>query len=143
VILSVLLVASLGIHVYSRIEASEGLSYQRNASAAGITLRRVISSDDLVVVRSNANSRDERFNTENNYENPIIFYVAGTKGWVLPADVPGIELLDIALVAGATYYINTSGRKEPPEVRAWLDEKGTRLFSRPNSYTIYRVGSQK
>jgi 4-amino-4-deoxy-L-arabinose transferase-like glycosyltransferase len=90
--------------------------------ALGESLRPHLAPGDLVVARASAPARDEAWDTANNYQDPRLLYVAGARGWVLPADEGWAPetLADLAQ-SGARYYADPTGDlPEHPELLAWL-----------------------
>jgi 4-amino-4-deoxy-L-arabinose transferase-like glycosyltransferase len=101
--------------------------------ALGTALRPHLAPGDLVVVRSRAEARDEAWDTANNYQDPRLLYVAGARGWVLPAD-EGWEPETLADLAqrGARFYADpTAALPDHPALLAWLADHAEPLAAGP------------
>jgi len=112
---------------------------QLSAVSAGRALREIALPDDIIVVRSSARAHSARFSTENNYQDPIVFYVAGLRGWALPADEPRLEELDEALRAGARFYVDLYGQCVDADLARWLQVHSAVVRRLSPSITIYSL----
>jgi hypothetical protein len=91
-------------------------------TALGRTLAALARPGDLVVVRSRAPTRDERWDTPNNFEDPRVFYLARTRGWVVACDQAGAEAVSVPAGRGARYYVEPAGTPAAadPALAGWL-----------------------
>lgn len=85
----------------------------------------------LVVVRARAPSYEPLWQTTNNYQDPRVFYLSRTKGWVLPSDATGSASLQRHWRRGARYYVHVRGVPFDAELRAWLTTHGARISKAP------------
>ena len=72
--------------------------------AVGRSLKEHAALEALVVVRSSIYAYDEYWRTPNNYEDPRIFYVSKTRGWVLASDRLDPASLSSPVKRGAAWY---------------------------------------
>jgi hypothetical protein len=91
-------------------------------TALGHALAPLVRPGELVVVRSRAPARDERWDTENNFEDPRVLYLARARGWVLPSDRGGAEPVAVPAARGASHYVEPPGTQAgaDPALAAWL-----------------------
>ena len=83
----------------------------------------------LVAVRTRAESYNHEWHTVNNYEDPRVFYVSRTKGWVLPNDLAGAGRLAELAGRGAKFYVHVTQKPIDAELAAWLAAHATRIAS--------------
>ncbi len=119
-------------------------------SAMGKELSQIVSLNDLVVVKSVARStaEDTWNNRSNNFEDPRIFYLANTRGWVLPVDSITVEKFVRYKEEGARYYIDPYSRNEEcggrPENTSitdsdrWLEKNAEKIYE-SECGCIYRL----
>jgi hypothetical protein len=74
----------------------------------------------LVVVRARAERTNAEWNTPNNFEDPRVFYLSRTRGWVLPNDEPGAKRLSQYAAHGARFYVHNNQFPPDDELAAWL-----------------------
>jgi len=103
----------------------------------GRALGAIARPDDLVIVRSTDRARDPEWGTANNYEDPRVFYVSGTHGWVLDLDESNPAVLARAAQRGAKFYVDPT--EAPPEFTAWLAAHATREPTPPGAGGIWRL----
>lgn len=106
----------------------------------GHALAGMVRPGDLVVVRSRAPARDERWDTDNNFEDPRVLYLARARGWVLPADLLGTDPVAARLARGARFYVDPleTPAGADPALANWLNPRADRLFESPAG-RIYRL----
>jgi hypothetical protein len=109
-------------------------------TALGHALARLARPGDLVVVRSRAPARDERWDTDNNFEDPRVLYLARARGWVLPCDLAGAEPVSDRARRGARFYVDPAGTPATadPALVAWLDANA-RLISNGSAGRIFQL----
>jgi hypothetical protein len=89
-------------------------------TAMGVALARVAEPGTLVAVRARAESFNTEWKTVNNFEDPRVFYVSRTKGWVLANDIPGATKLAEYAQRGAKFYVHVPQKPIDAELAAWL-----------------------
>jgi len=95
----------------------------------GEQLATLAQPGTLVAVRARAESYNTEWHTVNNYEDPRVFYVSRTKGWVLPNDLAGAARLDEVWLRGAKFYVHVTQKPIDAELAAWLAAHATRVAS--------------
>lgn len=101
-------------------------------TALGHALARFAAPGTLVAVRARAEAYNAEWRTVNNYEDPRIFYVSRTRGWVLPNDLwgpAGVARLEEAASKGARFYVHVRQKAIDAELRAYLDATAERVFT--------------
>lgn len=111
-------------------------------TAVGAMLREVAPPGTLVVVRARAEGFNEEWRTPNNFQDPRVFYLSRTRGWVLPNDAPGAEPLRSLARRGARFYAHVAPLPIDAELDAWLSEHGEILAS-SEAGAVYRLGLEK
>ncbi len=134
-----LLLVSWGQQLVLRRDGALIMPEQRNSVAAGRALVALAEPEDLVIVRSSAQARSELYDTVNNYEDPIVFYVGRVRGWVVPADEARVLELQDAVRARARFYVDPFGRLRTPELDAWLAGNTEFVAKVGESGGIYRI----
>lgn len=97
----------------------------------GNALARFVKENDLVVVRSRFPSLlPKRWGGKAmNFEEPRIFYLAKTRGWVVPKDLYGAEKIKDYVSRGARYYAEPDRvREDDPELYAWLNDNAEIVY---------------
>jgi hypothetical protein len=124
VALALVMVAQLGLAVRHRRGAAVG--WADREVAIGRALRALAPPDALVIVRANVESIDAVSGGPNNFEDPRVFYLSNTRGWVLPNDRWDASELDALWRRGARWYADPApALAEHPDVLAWLEGHGT------------------
>lgn len=105
----------------------------------GEALKRLNFNNEYVVIRSKSNEfvsgRKEK--TVENYQDPRIMYVSGSKGWVIPADVDDPDQLVMYMKKGAKYYVEVANHSTPG-IMQWLENNSDVVFQDQNG-TIYQL----
>lgn len=100
----------------------------------GLALARLAPPGTRVAVRARAERYNLEWKTVNNYEDPRVFYLSRTYGWVLPNDLLGAEavtrLEDLAR-RGARFYVHVKQIEIDAALRAFLDASAERVFTSP------------
>lgn len=109
------------------------------AVAMGKALKQIAAPGSLVVVRSSASARDPQFGTENNFEDPRVFYLAQVRGWVLPADEARLDLIRRAAAQGAQFYVDPYRKSNDPELDRWLCTNAEIVVDRGELGRIFRL----
>ncbi len=123
-------------------------------TTVGRMLAGVAEPGTLVVVRARAPRRDLTWGTVNNCEDPRVFYLSRTRGWVLANDEPGAAPVATAAARGARFYAhvtqmapqraNASGvtaigrEAADAELAAWLAAHATLVADAPAGQ-VYRL----
>jgi FtsH-binding integral membrane protein len=94
----------------------------------GTFLRSRIAPDSLIVVRSPKPEYDEFWERRNNYEEPVAFYAARARGFVLPRDRRGVDDLSRLVACGARHYVEPGERLDDPALYAFLEQRGRPLL---------------
>lgn len=104
----------------------------------GKALKEIVRPGECIIVRSIFLSRAEAFwgGGINNYEDPRLFYMTRTRGWVIACDVKGIDLINDYVKRGARFYIETGERLQDPELYDWL-KLNTHMVFETDSGRIY------
>ncbi|HHH29407.1 MAG TPA: hypothetical protein ENK57_13820 [Polyangiaceae bacterium] len=107
----------------------------------GLELAKHRQPGDLVVVRARAPGYEPEWETENNYQDPRVFYLSDTRGWVLPNDEHAPEAIGRLAERGARYYVHVAALALAPAQQAWLATHAT-LISETDAGTIYRLAPE-
>lgn len=116
---------------------------QLDSVNAGRALGELVQPGDLVILRASAKARSEQYDTENNYQDPIVFQVAEVRGWILPADEDQLPQMIAAADRGARFYVDVYGRERSAETEAWLAgnaELVSRIGERVRIYALHAGG---
>jgi len=89
-------------------------------TAVGRMLAGVAAPGTLVVVRARAPRVDPQWLTTNNFEDPRVFYLSRTRGWVVANDEPGAAGVRDAAARGARFYAHVNQMAPDPELATWL-----------------------
>ena len=127
--LGVVLALGLGLALEQRLQDRTG-SGDPSVVAAGSALARLARPGDLVVVRSLEVRYDAFWRTQNNYQDPRVFYLSRTHGWSIAADDGDAQAVERASQLGARYYVEPVPRPTGP-LDLWLDEH-SRLVATTN-----------
>ncbi|MEZ4360741.1 MAG: glycosyltransferase family 39 protein [Kofleriaceae bacterium] len=103
-------------------------------TALGHALATLASPGTLVAVRARAERYNTDWRTPNNFEDPRVFYLSRTYGWVLPNDLRGAEAiarLRELVARGARYYVHVNQGEPDAELRAFLAADAERVASLP------------
>ncbi len=90
------------------------------AASVASAFKMLAAPGQLVIVRSPAPARDERWGVVNHFEDPRVFYLTKTHGWVLAFDDTNIDKLVRYSRSGARFYIDTIAPPVQPELEQWL-----------------------
>lgn len=93
----------------------------------GELLARLAPPNALVVVRARAPGYEPDWHTVNNYEDPRIFYLSRTKGWVVPNDAVDVAPLATAARRGAAFYVHVNQVPLDEETTQWLERVSVRV----------------
>ena len=107
-------------------------------TALGEQLARVAPPGTLVAVRARAEGYNTDWHTVNNFEDPRVFYVSRTKGWVLPNDLAGAARLDEVARKGARFYVHVHQKPIDAELAAWLAVHAT-VLQRSEAGDLYAI----
>jgi hypothetical protein len=120
--LAIIAIAIAGIQLSRGLREVRAISPDPETSL-GLALAPRVRPGELVVVRSRAPARDERWDTDNNFEDPRVLYLAGARGWVLACDAAGADPVAAPAARGARYYVEPAGTPAgaDPALAAWLD----------------------
>lgn len=94
-------------------------------TAIGLSLRAAAAPGTLVVVRARAERYNHDWHTANNFEDPRVFYLSRTKGWVLANDDAGAARLADYAARGARFYAHVAQKPIDAELAAWLAAHAT------------------
>jgi len=91
--------------------------------------RHYIKPGDQIVVRSTATARIDgtRNGGINNFEDPRLFYLTSSKGWILAVDDDDTNDMEKAVRGGAAIYIHLGDFSELPATQEWLTNHAQRL----------------
>ncbi|MBK7539539.1 MAG: glycosyltransferase family 39 protein [Myxococcales bacterium] len=103
-------------------------------TALGEDLVRFAPPGTLIAVRARAESYNVEWQTVNNYEDPRIFYLSRTRGWVLPNDLKGpkgpARLAELA-ARGARFYVHVLQYEPDADLRDYLATSAQLVSSSP------------
>jgi len=108
----------------------------------GEKLALLAPPDTLVAVRARAEGYNHEWHTANNFQDPRVFYLARTKGWVLPNDLAGAGGIAEAARRGARFYVHVHQKPLDPELAAWLAAHA-RLVATSPAGQIYALSRTK
>ncbi len=97
----------------------------------GEALAQLAPPGTLVAVRARAEGFNTEWQTVNNYEDPRVFYVSRTRGWVLPNDLAGADRLAEVARRGATFYVHVTQKPIDGDLAGWLAVNATRVHAGP------------
>ncbi|HEY1811412.1 MAG TPA: glycosyltransferase family 39 protein [Kofleriaceae bacterium] len=97
----------------------------------GDKLAQLASPDTLVIVRARAEGYNLEWHTTNNFEDPRVFYVSRTKGWVVPNDLIGASRIAELAQRGAEFYVHVHQKPIDAELAAWLAAHGKLAVDSP------------
>jgi Dolichyl-phosphate-mannose-protein mannosyltransferase len=103
-------------------------------TALGRALAAHVAPRTLIAVRARAERYNAEWSTANNFEDPRIFYLSHTYGWVLPNDLRGaaaIARLRELTARGARYYVHVNQGEPDHELRAFLAGNAERITTLP------------
>ena len=133
VVVGLLLVAQYAWSLQARRTLGRDWADPEIALAAALAPH--VGAGDRVVVRSRVASRDESWGTVNNHEDPRVFYLARTRGWVVAADRWEVAAVADAAARGARFYADPTGELEGhPDLLAWLQAHGRRMSAPPGQH---------
>jgi 4-amino-4-deoxy-L-arabinose transferase-like glycosyltransferase len=92
----------------------------------------------LVVVRARAPRIDPDWHTVNNCEDPRVFYLSRTKGWVLANDEPGAAPVADLAARGARFYAHVNQMPPDADLAAWLASHADVVATGPAG-TVYAL----
>ena len=126
-------------------QAKDRLSYNRDDLSPilsfGEEMKKVIPPGEVIVVRSSENSYNKFWRTINNFEDPRLFYISETKGWIMANDHFGTDVIEARYKAGAHYYVEVflerKNKGEDPAFYQWLQAHGEPLLHNEKGM-IYR-----
>jgi hypothetical protein len=121
---AVLSVAAFAQAVRYRIAHYENW-FNAPALAVAAAFAEVGRRGDLVVVRSVEKSYDPVWRTQNNFEDPRVFYLTRTHGWAVALDDLDPKSVAVPAASGARFYVETIARPKALELDAWLEENAT------------------
>lgn len=127
------LLALCGWSSYRAVQFLRHLPAQPEAEL-GLALARLAPPGARVAVRARAERYNLEWKTVNNYEDPRVFYLSRTYGWVLPNDLLGAEAvarLEELVRRGARFYVHVQQIEIDAALRAFLDARAERVFTSP------------
>ena len=106
----------------------------------GNQLAALAPPDSLVVVRARAEAFNTEWHTANNFQDPRVFYLSRTKGWLLANDQPGAAGVANAAHRGARFYVHVHQKPIDAELASWLAAHATLITASPNGkiYALVR-----
>lgn len=116
---------------YRSVQFLRALPAQRETEL-GLALSHLAPPQARVAVRARAERWNPEWHTANNFEDPRVFYLSRTYGWVLPNDLLGAEAvtrLDDLVRRGARFYVHVTQIEIDAELRAFLTARAQRVFA--------------
>lgn len=135
-------VQMLSNHLYRRSKARTASDWGTRVAATGRALGRAAHSGDLVVVRSTDLTRDPVWGTANNYQDPRLFYLSSTHGWVLGLETSDPKTLVDVTRQGAKFFADPN-RDGEPNLDAWLKLNARLLPATPGAGRIWSLQSAR
>lgn len=121
------LIVLVGVNTQKRIH-HKGIDDGERFLALQAMIEPEITPGERIVVRSTAPARVEGWgNGTNNFEDPRIFYLTQSTGWVLPMDDDEPSHLAQAVAKGAHYYVHMGSLESLPITKTWLEEHAVKL----------------
>jgi len=125
--------AIIGHYTY---QANQRLTYGRDDLKPLLSLaeemKKVIPSSEAIVIRSAENSYNKFWRTVNNFEDPRLFYLSRTKGWIMANDHIGVERIQKHWQRGAKYYVEYLNERKDSgvdvEFYQWLQAHAQLLY---------------
>jgi hypothetical protein len=111
-------------------------------TTVGHMLATVAPPGTLVVVRARAPRRDPDWGTVNNCEDPRVFYVSRTRGWIVANDEVGAAPVAAAAARGAHFYAHVEQMAPDPALAAWLADHGELVATSPVG-RVYRLAPSR
>lgn len=105
---------------------------EQRETELGLALSHLAPPQALVAVRARAERFNPEWHTANNFEDPRVFYLSRTYGWVLPNDLLGAEAvtrLEDLVRRGARFYVHVQQIEIDAELRAFLTARAQRVFA--------------
>ncbi len=96
---------------------------QPSTMAAGAVVESMSVPSELAVVHGNRAAVDAFWQRRTNFEEPMLFYHARRRGWVLPRDGFAIATLDALHRRGARIVVAQFPTETSPDVLAWLEAR--------------------
>ena len=131
------ILVATGLNTVRRVhhaEFSNGQKYEAFARE----MAAFIDPGELIVVRADAPTRVKGWQSGvNNFEDPRLFYLTATKGWVLPVDYDDPSELVLYIKQGAKFYAHPT-MPMSPQIGQWLHDHAT-LLSESAHGLIYRL----
>lgn len=123
--------------VASLVGAARALGFVRTLRAQpetelGLALVRFAPPGTRVAVRARAEHFNQEWRTVNNFEDPRVFYLSRTVGWVLPNDLlgaDGVARLGELTARGARFYVHVRQYEPDAALAAYLAAHAQRVFS--------------
>lgn len=113
--------------IYQRIH-HDGVEDGQRFLALTAIARQHVATNDLIVVRSSAEAQIEGWGGgTNNFEDPRLFYLTATKGWVLALNDDNVAALADVARRGARYYLHMGSFTRLPATQRWLQDNATLL----------------
>ena len=133
----------VGLALVSSARAMRFLRRQppQHETALGAQLAAAAPPGTLVVVRARAERYNTDWHTPNNFEDPRVFYLSRTKGWVLANDDAGATALAEHAARGARFYAHVTQKPIDAELAAWLAAHAT-LVSESPAGAVYALRPQ-
>ena len=139
IICVILIFINYAISVYNRINPLTA-HYNPAVTKLGYVLKNIAKREDLIIVRSVSAEHEHKVwgTRANNYEDPRVFYIANVRGWVIPKDRYGSNLIEKYAQSGAKYFVELFNHPDDPELNQWLNENATVVYNDKNG-RIYKL----
>ncbi|MCB9877652.1 MAG: glycosyltransferase family 39 protein [Planctomycetes bacterium] len=126
------LVLLLGVAVHGawRARFERGLRIVANDQPLVVAARAIVpllAADDRLLVRGDLPRQDEEWDRPNNFENPSVHALTGSRGFVVAFDDWSVATIEDRHRRGADIAFDPFPEATPPEVLAWLDDHGERI----------------
>jgi hypothetical protein len=96
----------------------------------------------LIAVRSYTPSYDEEWKTENNFQDPTIFYIAWARGWTFGAEQLKPDLVEGYAKRGARYLADPAPAPLPNPLHDWLVRNAELLVTTAHGGQVWRLGGE-
>ncbi len=134
----VVIAAVAALLLYARAIAYVRALPPEPETTVGRLLAGAAAPGTLVAVRARAPRHDPQWHTVNNCEDPRVFYLSRTHGWVLANDEPGAARLAELAARGARFYAHVEQMAPDPALAGWLAAHAD-LVARAPAGAVYRL----
>ncbi|MEZ4403026.1 MAG: glycosyltransferase family 39 protein [Kofleriaceae bacterium] len=133
------LVAAAGLVLGARAVRFVDALPRQPETVLGEQLAALARPGALVVVRARAEGYSRAWHTVNNFQDPRVFWLSRTRGWVVPSDLAGSAAIADYARRGARYYVHVAQHPVDADLAAWLTAHAHRVAA-GDAGAIYDLG---